>query len=589
MLAGWRGGPPPLDMFPARGFEGTLAHMQRNTRSLSDRVFDVLVVGGGASGAACAREAALRGLSTALIERDDFGGGASAHCFKVVHGGIRYLQHADIARLRASCRERAAFLRIAPHLVSPLPFAVPTFGQGRGSKWFLGAGMLAYDALTADINRALPDASRRISRTRFLDRGETLGRFGALEAGDLTGAAVFEDAQMYNPPRLVLALAQAAAAKGACVANYLGATQLLVEDGRVTGVLARDALSGDELPIRARMVINAAGPWAESVLGANPQTRSATLGAFSRDTCFLVGRALGRGDMAVAVPGRSRDADALLARSARHMFLVPWRGATLVGVWHGVVPTQPDTVGFPRTQLREYLEEINYCYPGLDLSESDVRIAGFGLVPFGDPGQQGTNALSFGKESRFIDHRQTHGLAGLVTCVSVRYTVARMDGVAALDLAGQQMQWSPSPASSLVERVPGGDIDDFPAFLRGFAQQKPAWLPDPAVEPMVRNFGTRAREILQRAESQPLLAACVPGTHTTLAEVSYVIETEQALRLSDVLFRRTDIGTAGHPGEAAIDAVEELMAQSLGWTPQRRAQERALVQAHMARYLAVPA
>ena len=562
--------------------------MTRNSATLGDQVFDVLVVGGGASGAACAREAALRGLSTALIERDDFGGGASAHCFKVVHGGIRYLQHADLSRLRASCRERAAFLRIAPHLVAPLSFAVPTFGQGRGSKWFMGAGMMLYDALTADLNRALPDQSRRVARTRFLGRDETLQRFPSLEAQDLTGAAVFQDAQMYNPPRLVLALAQAAAASGAVIANYTQASRFLVEGNRVVGVLAEDRLDGGEFPIRARMVINAAGPWAEGVLGATPATQTASLGAFSRDTCFLVDRTLGTGDMAVAVPGRTRDADALLARSARHMFLVPWRGSTLVGVWHGVVPTQPDTVDFPRSQLRAYLDEINECYPGLELLERDVRIAGFGLVPFGDPGKQGTASLSFGKESRFIDHRHQDGLQGLVTCVSVRYTVARMDGVAALDLAGQQMQIAPSPVASLTAAVPGGNIDDFAGFLASVQRSRPNWLPAAAVEPLVRNHGTRARAIIEMASLRPELAACVPGTLTTLAEIVHCVENEQAVRLGDILFRRTDLATDGRPGDEALDRVEQLMATALGWSTARRLEERAAAEAHMTRYLASP-
>ena len=120
----------------------------RDLRRLSSELFDVLVVGGGASGAATAREAALRGFNTALIEREDFSAGASAHCFKVVHGGIRYVQHADVRRLRASCFERAVLLRIAPHLVSPLPFVIPTYGRGKSSRWFLGTGMLLSSVVT---------------------------------------------------------------------------------------------------------------------------------------------------------------------------------------------------------------------------------------------------------------------------------------------------------------------------------------------------------------------------------------------------------------------------------------------------------
>ncbi|HEY8510296.1 MAG TPA: FAD-dependent oxidoreductase, partial [Steroidobacteraceae bacterium] len=210
--------------------------MTRDLKTLSAEPFDVLVIGGGAAGAAAAREASLRGLRTALIEREDFGGGTSAHCFKVVHGGIRYIQHADLRRLRLSCAERSALLRLAPHLVHPLPFAVPTYGYARSSKWFIGTGMLLYDALTLGRNRGLEDPSRRIRLTRFFGREETLRLFPLLQRKGLTGAAVFEDGQMHNPPRLVLAFVMAAQELGATVANYVEAERFLLEGNRVIGV-----------------------------------------------------------------------------------------------------------------------------------------------------------------------------------------------------------------------------------------------------------------------------------------------------------------------------------------------------------------
>src|SRR5690606_33100290 len=144
----------------------------RNPSELTEREFDVLIIGGGAFGAAAAREASLLGLRTALTQRSDLGRRASAECFKMVHGGIRHLQHPDIGRLRASCRERSTLLRIAPHLVHPLPIAIPTYGKGRRGRAFLGMGACAYDLLTLDRNRAIRDPSRRIRRTRFLSRRE---------------------------------------------------------------------------------------------------------------------------------------------------------------------------------------------------------------------------------------------------------------------------------------------------------------------------------------------------------------------------------------------------------------------------------
>src|ERR1044072_3385553 len=143
-----------------------MSRMQRNPAELVAQEFDVLIIGAGAFGAAAARDAALRGLRTALIERTDFGGATSAECFKMVHGGIRYLQHADVPRLRASAHERSALLRIAPHLVHPLPIAIPTYGHGRRGRGLLGAGATAYDLLTLDRNRGIPDSGRPIRPRR---------------------------------------------------------------------------------------------------------------------------------------------------------------------------------------------------------------------------------------------------------------------------------------------------------------------------------------------------------------------------------------------------------------------------------------
>lgn len=555
--------------------------ISRDIRRLGNEAFDVLVVGGGASGAATAREAALRGFSTALIEREDFSAGASAHCFKVVHGGIRYVQHADVRRLRASCFERAVLLRIAPHLVSPLPFVIPTYGRGKSSRWFLGAGMLLYDALSADLNRHVADPARRVRGTRFLSRGETLELFPDIGVDSLTGAAIFEDGQMYNPPRLVLAFVGAASELGAAVGNYVEAERLLTEGTRITGVQAVDRLSGERFEIRARLVINAAGPWAEGLL----QPGHGQPGTYSRDACFMVDRKF-ETPMALAVQGRARDSDALLARNSRHLFLVPWRNRTLVGVWHAIVPRDPDAVGLPRNELRQFIDEFNTCYPNLQLQESEVRRADFGLVPFGEASSQ-QGGLSFGKQSRLIDHRQ-YGQAGLISLISVRYTVARRDAVEALDVAAAQLDTRRSGGDSTVAPLTGGDIPDFESAARAFQARRPPWLTVESSDGMLRNYGTHAVRILDLAEREPELGRCFTNSHVSLAEAIYAVRAETAQRMGDIVFRRTELGTGGHPGTAALDELQALLRAELGWSEQRSAAERTLVEREMERYLATP-
>jgi glycerol-3-phosphate dehydrogenase len=555
--------------------------ISRDVRRLSSELFDVLVVGGGASGAAAAREAALRGFNTALIEREDFSAGASAHCFKVVHGGIRYVQHADVRRLRASCFERAVLLRIAPHLVSPLPFVIPTYGKGKSSRWFLGTGMLLYDALSADVNRHVVDPARRVRGTRFLSRSETLELFPDIAADSLTGAAVFEDGQMYNPPRLVLAFVGAASELGAAIGNYVEAERLLTEGTRVTGVQAADRLTGDRFDIRARLVINAAGPWAEGLL----QSGYGQPGTYSRDACFMVDRKFAT-PMALAVQGRAKDSDALLARNSRHLFLVPWRNSTLVGVWHSIVPRDPDSVGLARSELRQFIDEFNTCYPNLQLREDEVRRTDFGLVPFGDASSQ-HGGLSFGKQSRLIDHRE-HGQTGLISLISVRYTVARRDAVEALDMAARQLDARRSERDSTVAPLTGGDIADFTSAVRAFQARRPSWLTAKSSEGMLRNYGTHATRILALAQREPGLGRLFTGSHVSFAEAIHAVRAETAHRMGDIVFRRTELGTDGHPGTAALDELQALLGAELGWSEQRSAEERARVERELQRYLAAP-
>jgi len=231
--------------------------MKREVGALACETFDLVVVGGGIFGACAALDAAERGLKVALLERGDLCGVTSAHSYKMIHGGIRYLQHADIVRIRQSSAARRSFLRMVPHLAHPLPIVVPTYGHfNMKGRQVLKAGMAIYDALTFDRNRDLDDPQRRIPNHWFLSRDEALRRYTGLAEEGLSGAGVFCDGQMYNPPRIVLSLARAAYELGANIASYTEAISLVVRNGQVVAVEARDHVSGDVFEIRTSMVLN---------------------------------------------------------------------------------------------------------------------------------------------------------------------------------------------------------------------------------------------------------------------------------------------------------------------------------------------
>jgi glycerol-3-phosphate dehydrogenase len=557
--------------------------MQRNPVNLSDREYDVLIIGAGAFGAAAARDAALRGLRTALIERADFGGATSAECFKMVHGGIRYLQHADVPRLRASSHERSALLRIAPHLVQPLPIAIPTYGHGRQGRAFLAAGATVYDLLTLDRNSGIRDRQRQIRRCRMLSRSRLLELFPHLSSAELSGAVVFEDGQMHNPARLVLAFVSSAVAAGATVCNYVEATKFLWRDSVVCGVRACDRLSGEEFDVRARLTLNAAGPWADYL-----QNDSQHFGAwrrlpFSRDAYFIVDRAP-TSEYGVAVQGLSRDKDAVLGRATRHLFAVPWRDKTLFGVWHTLFPDFPDSAHVQPREIETWITELNSVYPTLQLSPAEVCFANCGLVPFGETAT--ATELSFGKESRLVDHRAAHGVSGLVSLVGIRFTTARADAARALEMLLRQLPRAPRSADTARLPLAGGEIEDFGAFEAQALRTRPAGVEVASMRTLLRNHGARYAQVLRTQDRHEVVGACIPDTTTLLAEVRHAMEHEMAMKLEDVVMRRTELAAGSHPGRRALEAAAMEMAQHLRWSDGRMREELSATERTLARHLA---
>lgn len=561
--------------------------MQRNTTAAADEQFDVAIIGGGAFGAAAAWDASLRGLRTILIEARDFGSGASAECFKMVHGGIRYLQHADVVRLRHSAHERSAFLRIAPHLVQPLPIVIPTYGRGREGRFFLGTGARVYDAFTLDRNAGIGDPARRVPATRQLSVEAVTELFPDLRRDNLTGAVVFDDGQMYNPARLVLAFVNSAVRAGATALNHAEATEFLWSGERVTGVRVRDRLHGDTFDVRAHLVLNAAGPGAEYLFEPNARFRNWKRGVFSRDAYFIINRPP-TSPYALAVQGQSRDRDAVLSRSARHLFVVPWRQYTLVGVWHKVFAGKPESALIEEPELEEWVAELSASYPALGLKREEIIYANCGLVPFGAANSTSQN-MSFGKESRFIDHRRKHGIEGLVTLIGIRFTTARADAARALDLLLRQMPKAPHPPNTANLPLIGGDIPDT-AALRSRAQlARPAHITARSLDALLRNHGTEYTQLLALAAENANERERLGPTDTLLAEVTHAVRSEMAVHLEDVVLRRTDMGSGSHPGARALDMAAARMQQLLGWSDRRRMEELSQTDQSLRRHHAVAA
>jgi glycerol-3-phosphate dehydrogenase len=546
---------------------------ERPVKHLSDTEFDLLVSGAGMFGACAAWDAALRGYKVAIIDRGDYCSGVSANSYKIVHGGIRYIQHLDVPRVRGSCHERSTLLRIAPHLVHPLPIAIPTYGYGLSGKPVLAAGMYLYDLLTADRNRSIPSDERRIPWSRLMSRQEILEKFPGLNKKGLTGAAVFSDAQIYNPPRLILSFVLSAAAKGATVCNYLSLEGFRRSGNKIAAARVRDALSGDTFEIRAKTYLNTTGPWTDRLLDGDEDTRESLPGVYSRDACFVVKRQFEH-EMSVALMAQTRDPDAFLSRPARHIFVVPWRDYSLIGTWHKVVEPSPDAIGITGDEIDNFIDEIRSAYPDLSLSRDDVTMCNWGLVPFGEDQSDAQN-LSYGKRSILVDHAADGGPDNLVSLVGIRVTMGRGDAAVAMRSIARKLGDDRKPPATNEVPIYGGDDSDIPGLIDRVRRLLPNDLDPRVAESLARNYGSKAEQLISGAAPDQLRT--IGDSHVVEAEVTHAVRNEMAMSVADVALRRTDLASGGLPDSAALDRCTEIVAAALELTPQQAQEQKDAV------------
>lgn len=546
--------------------------MKRDIQELTQKEYDIVIIGGGAFGACAAWDAVSRGHSVALVERGDFCHATSANHFKMVHGGIRYLQHADLFRIRESSRERSALLRIAPHLAHPLPIVVPTYNHGKKGKGFLKIGFSLYDFLTFDRNIGIADPGRRIPGGHLISRQEILKYFPGLKEKDPTGGAVFYDGQYYNPPRLVLSFIRAALNSGANAANYLEVTGFLRKQDKVIGVKAKDILTENQFEIHGKVVLVTAGPWSHRLLERGLRIQLNPKPIFSRDLAFVVRRRI-TGKYGLACPIKSSDADALLDRGGRHIFIIPWRDYTLVGVWHVVFDQIPEKVSVTEKELQGFIDEVNSVYPSISLKLKDVSMINTGLTLFGEEGKQESAKISFGKRSQLIDHSKDHGIEGLVTLIGVRATTARGMAQKAVDLISKKLKKTGQKSKTSITPIYGGQIKFFDEYLNRALEQNPYALVDKEMCSLIHNYGSQYQEVLKYINEDSTWAENVGNSANIKAEIIHAVREEMAQKLEDIVFRRTDLGTGGNPGEEALKTCADLMAKELSWDEEKTQNE----------------
>ncbi|GJL58122.1 MAG: glycerol-3-phosphate dehydrogenase [Nitrospirales bacterium] len=550
--------------------------MTRNLFRLAKGRYDVIVVGGGIYGACVAWDATLRGLSVVLLEKGDIGSGTSANSLKIIHGGFRYLQHGDFSRMRESLHEQKALMRIAPHLVHPLPVLIPTYGHGLRGREVFACALAINDLVGFDRNR-LEDPQKHIPRGRILPRNQVLELLPNIQAHNLTGGGVFYDAMVYNSERLLLSFLHSAVAMGAELANYVKAVGYLKGKDSIRGVEAEDMLSGERFQVEAKVVVNACGPWfdqTEDMLSDRPRNhRIPWVKAFN----ILTRPLFSSYAVGLAARGTYSDDRALLNKGKRLLFMVPWRGCSLVGTAYRSYEGQPDTFSISENDIHEFLQEINQVYPQAALQMSDVKLVNGGLLP-GVNVESRSGDIQLESEAS-IRTRGDVGAENVISLVGVKFTTARRVGERVVDQVFQVLGKTPPRSQTSHTPLRGGEISAFQEYLNQEMKSPRQGLSAKAVQRLVYNYGSSYGDVLQYYPD-----ACGREFHSESesirllqAEVQYALREEMPQRLSDVVFRRTELGTAGYPGDKPLEVCADILSKGLGWNKTQTQQELAMV------------
>lgn len=503
-----------------------------------DTEFDLIVVGAGINGAGIARDAAMRGLKVLLVDKGDIGGGTSAGSTRLIHGGLRYLEHFEFGLVRESLRERETLLRIAPHLVRPLEITIPIYRDSQRGWTPIRAGMVAYELLA--WGKSLP-------RYRMQSAEETLCRMPGLRGEGLVGSAVYFDAQVEYAERLVVENVLAAIECGASVLPYTRVGKLLSEGGRVRGV----QLEGDFAePSLAKVVINAAGPWVDQLIDQK-----------------LIGGTKGSHIVVAPFSGAPEGAVYLEAVSDRRpFFVIPWNGNYLIGTTDVRFEDDPDQVRSELWEVDYLLAETNRAFPAAELTREQVLYIYSGVRPL--PFTKNDNEQSITRKHFLVEHPQ---FPNLISVVGGKLTTYRSLAEECVDLIFRKLERPSPPCETARVPLPGATDNRSEFSLQasltsGKLKLELRTSAANVCERWRRVYGSRAKkiaELAQRLDSEDPLTA----------EIVFAFEKEFATSLADCFLRRTMIGLNADLGLGDIERAAEIGKKFLGWTDERAKRE----------------
>ena len=509
-------------------------------QSLSATAFDVLIIGGGITGAGVARDAAMRGLRVALVEQGDFASGTSSRSSRLIHGGVRYLEHGQVHLVFESSRERRTLLRIAPHLVRPLAFTWPVYRGARVARWKLAAALTLYDALSL---------FRNVARHERLDADGVLMAEPRLRHAGLRGGARYWDAAT-DDARLTLANIISAHRAGAVMVNYARVDDLLRDGDRIAGARVIDAESERAVDVRARVIVNATGPWSDRIESL----------ASARAVAGV------RGSKGVHVSvhreriGNVSALTLIAPQDGRVMFVLPAGAFTIIGTTDTFDDVAPEDARATSRDVAYLLQAANHYFADARLTERDVVSAWAGLRPLAAGPASGSDP---GRISR--EHTIAETSAGMVSVTGGKLTTYRAMSSEVVDVVERAMGSAHVRCRTADEPLAGGNIPD----VAGTIAEAALLIEDHAIaERLVLAHGSAWRAVWALTQLEPALREPIePGHPYLLAELRYAAQHEFARTLADLLVRRTPVAfeTADH-GRSAARRLAPVVALWMGWS-----------------------
>ena len=525
--------------------------------ALAARRFDLLVIGGGITGCGIARDAALRGLSVALVEMNDFASGTSSRSSRLIHGGVRYLEHGHLHLVFEASAERRRLLRLAPHLVHPLAFTWPVYERARIPRWKLGAGLALYDVLAL---------FRNVKRHRRLDRDQVLESEPNVRRDGLRGGAQYYDAAT-DDARLTLANAIGAAEAGAVVVNHAEATALRFDGGRVSGATVRDTIGSRVVEVTAGAVVNATGPWSDEVRQLEGDRGSAVRGSKGVHIAVPRDRLGNRGALTLIAPA-----------DGRVFFVLPAGEQSIVGTTDTYTDATPDEVRATNQDVEYLLAAANHYFPSAKLETADVITAWAGIRPL-----IAAQTATPGAVSR--EHAVDVSARGLISITGGKLTTYRIMARDVMRVVAKQLGRSLGRDRTDALPLPGGDFHSIETLIGDIARETG----DVALaDHLARTYGTRWPAVWSEIREPGDARQIAAGLPYTVGELRYAVRHEMACTLDDLLIRRTRLAFACRDhGVGVASAVAADVAPLLGWDPSARKRAMSEFERESARLFAI--